>query len=136
MTIHPDFTSAMKRPDAAILANCLPVIGPDGTIYPSHAAAAAALGVSNRTIGYHLDRHGNLNRVGRVAARQNHPMRRAVTLAGRQWPSVALLADYLGLHHETVRRWRRLNDVERLLGALMKADAKSARSRMQSRGAA
>lgn len=136
MTIHPDIAPAMKRPDAAILANCLPVIGPDGTVYPSHGAAGAALGVSKRTIGYHLDRHGNLNRVGRVAARQNHPMRKAVTLAGRQWPSVALLADYLGLHHETVRRWRRVGDVERLLGALMKADAKAAQAEMMARAAA
>jgi len=41
-----------------------PVSGPDGTVYPSHAAAARALGVHNSTIRWHIDRYGDLSMIG------------------------------------------------------------------------
>ena len=108
--------------------NACPVKGPDGTIYISHGAAAKALGVSKRTIGYHLDTWGNLDRVGREAARLNASRRRPITIGNRQWVSVALFADYIGHQRETVRNWVRKGDMDRIIGALMKADAQQRRA--------
>ncbi|MBM3606406.1 MAG: hypothetical protein FJX25_17275 [Alphaproteobacteria bacterium] len=41
-----------------------PVMDRDGTIYPSQAAAARALGVRPGTIHYHIDTHGSLDMLG------------------------------------------------------------------------
>lgn len=49
MTIHPRAQPVMDR---------------DGTIYPSQAAAARALGVRPGTIHYHIDTHGSLDMLG------------------------------------------------------------------------
>ena len=55
MSIHPDMT---QHPRAQ------PVRGPDGIIYPSQAEAARVFGVKPGTIFYHIDRYGDLSRLG------------------------------------------------------------------------
>lgn len=65
-----------------------PVRGRDGELFASHKEAGAYYGVPPQTIGYHLDRYGNLDRVGAkpgVVGCQNAA--KSLHLFGHVWPS-------------------------------------------------
>lgn len=98
----------------------------DGTVYASQRAAAHALGVCDSTIEYHLSKYGNLDRVGGSRAHTKGGPRVPVKIGGREWPSRPEFAAYLGVPVTTLRGWLRRNDHQRIMGALMKADANAA----------
>lgn len=50
---------------SAVHHRATPVRGPDGQIYPSQAAVARAFGVHPGTVFYHIDRYGDLSRIGK-----------------------------------------------------------------------
>lgn len=113
----------MTNPNRA--TNCCPVIDRYGRHYPTQLAAANALGVTFGNISYHLNKWGNLDRVGigmgnhcGVTSSNAQPVR----LGDRQWPSRTDLARYLGRHRSTVDRWLARGDTDRILSALMHAD--------------
>ena len=70
------------------------VCGPDGTVYPSRAAAARSLGVSYETIRVHLARFGDLARIGPHVVRCLHQ--------GRIYPSLSALCRSTGLSRSAV----------------------------------
>lgn len=98
----------------------------NGVHYPSQAEAAAALGVTQRTIAYHLDTYGDLYRVGSGKRTQLRPKRRGdgVRILVRKWASKSDLARYLGRSERTVRHWFARGDLDSLMAALMAADAR------------
>ena len=103
----------------------------DGILYPSQRAAARALGITDSAVEYHLARYGNLDRVGGPRSHTKGGGCVPIKLAGREWPSRVAFADWLGVPITTVRGWLRRGDTDRLMGALMKADAKAAALQMR-----
>lgn len=100
------------------------VIDKQGREYPSIRACARAHGVNRRTVAYHLDTHGNLDRLG-VKPRQVNPQYAAkpVTLGAHRWPSRKQAAASLGLSVSQFNRWTHPNATplmrDMLLAALM-----------------
>lgn len=74
------------------------VEGPDGTVYPSQAAASRALGVSKRTIRSHLRRFGNLSLIGDDVSGCGIPCR----WRDRNYPSLTAVANASGRTVSTV----------------------------------
>lgn len=106
-------------------ASCCPVVDKFGRHHPSQIAAAAALGVSVKTVCYHLNKNGDLSRVG--VGRGNHhghtsSQAEPVVMGDREWPSRTLFARHLGVNAKTVQGWFRRGDTDRILSALMHAD--------------
>lgn len=103
-----------------------PCATPDGRQFRSQAAAASALGIHPRRITYHLDRYGDLSRIGQPQrhSKGGHP--HPVRIGPREWPSRKALADHIGRQPATVRRWISQGHMECLLSALMAADAREA----------
>lgn len=108
-----------------------------GQTYIGQVAVAAAAGVQPHTVSALLNRHGNLDQLG--AGRGNHRSNRkggqnAVPVArfGRAWPSQAALAAELGVSPSTVQRWVATGEEDRLLAALMVADARKAANALKS----
>lgn len=124
-SVKSAYDQAWRRSKKGVTGRGNPVSSEKGT-FPSQAAAAKAHGVSERTIGYHLDQYGDLSRLGKTFRRPRATRARRITIGPRSWPSIALLADYVGSPPETVRGWLRRNDRQRLLAALMAADARAA----------
>ena len=115
----------MTNPTRA--TNCCPVIDRFGRHHPTQLAAANALGVTFGNISYHLNKWGNLDRVGigmgnhcGVTSSNAQPVR----LGDRQWPSRTDLARDLGRHRSAVDRWLARGDTDRILSALMHADTR------------
>lgn len=110
-----------------VMPHGTPVRLPDGTLCDSQAEAADALGVTQRTIAYHLNTFGDLHRVGSGKRVQSRPKRRGdgVRLLVGKWASKADLARYLGQNERTVRGWFARGDMERLTAALMAVERKS-----------
>ena len=102
----------------------------DGVIYPSQSEAARALGVAESTIAYHLTKYGNLDRVGAPRAHSKGGGAKPVRIGHREWPSRPEFASYLGVRVTTLRGWLRRGDMQRIMGALMKADAQAANVRI------
>ena len=78
-----------------------------------------------------LNKHGNLDRLGMGRGRHHTNRsggqnRKPVTLFGRQWSSRTALAAEAGHSISTVTRWLNRGDNDRLLVALMAADARRA----------
>lgn len=109
---------------------------PDGRTFPSQAAAAMALGVSQQCISDNLSRNGTLDMVGIRRTGRNGGFKRPVRIQGREWPSRSALARYLGVSDYSVRDWLRRGAIDRLVGALMKADAKAVQATQMERAAA
>lgn len=79
-----------------------PVIGPDGTRYPSHSAAARALGVHVTTITRHIDEFGHLELVGEGRTI-------ACTWRGKTYPSIKAVAAAAGVCPQSVSTLLRLH---------------------------
>lgn len=102
----------------------------NGRVYPSQAAAARALGRGPWVIRYHLDRWGDLSRVGKKPGRVHRMGGRKIpfNFMGRSWLSVSEFARCVGITCSTAHRWIKNGDNARLLAAVMKAEAKQARA--------
>ena len=96
----------------------------DGVIYPNQAAAARALGVSKSAISLALSLNGDLSRIGKSRSHGEGGKLVPIRIGGREWPSRAALIKYLGLPAGRVRGWIRRRDIERLMVALITADAR------------
>lgn len=96
----------------------------NGIVYPSQSAAAAALGVTERVISYHLGKHPDFSRIGKRSGGGKGGRRTPVTILGREWQSVTALANHVGVAHSTMWKWIREGDKQSIVGAIMKADAK------------
>ena len=102
-----------------------------GQAYIGAKAVAAAAGVAPHTVISMLNKHGNLDRLGMGRGRHHTNRsggqnRKPVALFGRQWPSHTALAAEVGHSVSTVTRWLNRGDHDRLLAALMAADARRA----------
>ncbi|WP_313350231.1 hypothetical protein [Paracoccus sp. (in: a-proteobacteria)] len=84
------------------------------------------LGVSTSAITYHLDRHGNLDRIGSPPGGKAPLRCKAVRIGEREWESQAALERYLGVKPGRVYDWLHRNQMDRLIAALMRADAAAA----------
>ena len=102
-----------------------------GQTYIGAKAVAAAAGVAPHTVISMLNKHGNLDRLGmgrgrHKTNRSGGQNRKPVALFGRQWSSRTALAADVGHSISTVTRWLNRGDNDRLLVALMAADARRA----------
>jgi len=104
--------------------------------YIGQEAVALAAGVAVQTVQYHLLHHGNLDRLG-VGHQCNWPKdgrgarKCPVAKFGREWPSISALARDIGKSEAQVRRWLNAGDDDRLLAALMAADARRTAAAMR-----
>lgn len=105
--------------------NCVPV-RIRGVDYPSIKAAAAALGISPVTISASLNRYGHAEGVGlSVKTQRRRPVPRKVRpvrLHGRDFPSVKVAAEELGLNYhwlyKAITRQQPVDASERILAAM------------------
>jgi len=93
-----------------------------GQIYVGLRAVAEAAGVTEHTVSYHLNRHGNLDRLGVVSGGNGGACGKVVNAFGRSWPSRTALAAHLGRSDSRVSRWVREGRADLLLAALIDAD--------------
>ena len=94
-----------------------------GEIYVGISTVAKAAGVAEHTVSYHLNRHGNLDRLGVVHGGNRGACGKPVVLFGRRWPSRTALALYVGRCDSRVSCWIRQGRHDLLLAAIMQADA-------------
>lgn len=100
-----------------------------GQTYIGQEAVAVAAGVTPHTVSAILNKHGSLDQLGvgrgnhRGSRRGGHN-KRPVEKFGRSWPSQKSLAAYIGRHASAVQRWLAKGEDDRLLAALMAADAR------------
>lgn len=96
-----------------------------GKEYIGVEAVAAAAGVKHNVVSYHLNRHGNLDRLG-IGRTCNFPKStgKKINVLGREWASRAEMGKYLGVHGSTVGRWLRDKKFDQILGAVMAAEAR------------
>lgn len=104
-----------------------------GKTYIGQRAVAKAAGVSRHVVSYHLWRNGHLDNlgIGHVSGWPAGGNRRAVSKFGREWPSIAALAREIGRPVQTVQRWIAQANDDRLLAALMAADARKTAAAMR-----
>lgn len=107
-----------------------------GREYVGMRAVARAAGVTKAAVRYHLERHGNLDRLGAGQSRKGYPGWRSGNFApvdkfGRHWPSQRALAREVGRPEGTVSWWIREGYDDRLLAALMAADARKTAAAMR-----
>lgn len=104
--------------------------------YHGIRAVASAAGVTPHVVSYHLNRHGNLDRLG-IGRVGNWPKdgrgarKRAVERFGREWPTMTDLARYVGRPVTTVKLWLDNGDDDRIFAALMAADARKTRAALR-----
>ena len=103
------------------------IVAHKGKRYPSQAAAARALGVSERTIAYHLERYGHLDNLGKKMRRPDRETGKPVCIGTRSWPSRAAFGRYVGVTPDAARNWFERGDMQRIIAALMKADSEQQR---------
>ncbi|UFM64220.1 hypothetical protein LOS78_01735 [Paracoccus sp. MA] len=109
-----------------------------GTVYPSITAAARALGVMPSTISGHLSKHGHcdLVGVGYKGPNRNKGGHHSTPclIHGRKFRSIKAAADYLGVGYpglyKAMTRGMSPAVSDKLLVALMRADAAAAAARM------
>jgi len=94
-------------------------------VYIGLRAVARAAGVTEHTVSYHLNRHGNLDRLGVVSGGNGGACGKVVNAFGRSWPSRMALAAYVGRSGSRVSRWIRQGRTDLLLAALMAADRRA-----------
>lgn len=70
------------------------VTGTDGTVYPSHKAAADALGVCRSAVSFHIKKYGNLDRLGYY--------RTAIADGSQTWGSLTEASKALGVSRGTL----------------------------------
>lgn len=98
----------------------------DGVTYPTQADAARTLGVSTSAICAALNADGDLSRIGKTRGHSKGGRKNPVRIGPRVWPPRKALAAYLGESEDTVRGWFRRGCMERLIAAVMRADAREA----------
>lgn len=111
--------------------NCVPV-RIRGVDYPSIKAAAAALGITPATISSSLQRNGHAEGAGLGVKSVRHnstPHRvRPITLHGRDYPSIKVAADELGLGYswlyKAITRQQPADAGDRILAAMMRINAR------------
>lgn len=101
-----------------------------GENYRGMRAVARAAGVTCSTVAHHLNRHGNLDRLGCGAVCNWKPgaHTRPISMGSLNWPSVTAFAAALGVHRCTATAWLRAGDCDRILSRLMAADVRTARA--------
>ena len=107
-----------------------------GKIYIGQAAVAKAAGVTPPTVSALLHKHGNLDRLG--TGRQNNwpkdgrgARRVPVARFGRSWGSATDLAREARRPLSTILYWLKHGHDDRLLAALMAADARRTAAAMR-----
>jgi len=98
-----------------------------GKTYIGQRAVAEAAGVAEGTVSSHLRTHGHLDRMGIGRGRHGNsrpPRCRPVCIAGRSYPSIAAFARSVGITPKVAYRAVRTGRGDKLLTALMAADAK------------
>ncbi|HUH39358.1 MAG TPA: hypothetical protein VL024_00665 [Castellaniella sp.] len=105
-----------------------------GKTYIGQEVVARAAGVTGPTVAAHLSRYGNLDLLG--VGRGNHGKQRAtasrpITIGGREYPSIKDCALAHGIRPGTAQRWVRDGRHDRLLAALMAADARKTADAMR-----
>lgn len=76
----------------------------DGKIYKSLVSFAREKGFAPRTVANHLDRHGNLSRLGKGPARGRIPKNaKPVEIMDMDFPSWAAASRFFGLSDKTLR---------------------------------
>jgi len=94
-------------------------------LYVGLRAVAEAADVTEHTVSYHLNRHGNLDRLGVVPGGNGGACGKSVNAFGRSWPSRTALAAYVGRSHSRVSCWVREGRADLLLAALIDADRRA-----------
>lgn len=96
-----------------------------GQTYIGQRAVAEAAGVAECTVSYHLITNGHLDRLGTGrGGRGKLPTVKPFHMAGRSWPSIAAFARSVGMSQKTAQKAARAGRGDKLLAALMTADAK------------
>lgn len=111
----------------------VPTIDASGKLFPSIRAAAREHGVSPFTISRHLNRHGDLTRLGMGQSRPGcQNASKPFHIGDRVFPSRLRAASELGISPSQLYRWTRKNASasmkDRLLVAIMAYDAKDRRA--------
>lgn len=75
---------------------------------------------SKSAINYHLDRHGNLDRLGAKPGGPNNGQSKPVRIGGQEWSSQSALDRALGVPLGTVSRWIKAGQLDALTGAVMR----------------
>lgn len=88
--------------------------------FRSQLEAARAAGKSKSAITYHLNRHGNLDRLGAKPGGPNNSRCKPVRVGAQEWPSQSALDRALGVPAGTVSRWIKAGNVDALTGAVMR----------------
>ncbi|WP_108500506.1 hypothetical protein [Paracoccus indicus] len=91
-----------------------------GKAFASQVKAALAAGRSKSTISYHLNQHGNLDRLGAKPGRPNTSRCKPVRVGSHEWPSQSALDRALGVPAGTVSRWIDAGNLDTLAGAVMR----------------
>lgn len=86
--------------------------------FRSQLEAARAAGKSKSAITYHLNRHGNLDRLGAKPGGPNNSRCKPVRLGAQEWPSQSALDRALGVPAGTVSRWIKAGDLDALTGTV------------------
>ena len=96
-----------------------------GQIYMGQDAVAAAAGVGVTVVRYHLTRHGHLDflGVGRGGNPASHNNATGKPFQG--YPSRAAAAQAIGVGKSTLTEWIRDGKADRILAALMAAQARA-----------
>lgn len=100
-----------------------------GRTFVGVSAVSAASGNGISTISYHLNRYGNLDRLG-VGRQCNFPpdaKSKPVDMFGRRWPSQSAMAREIGIHHSRLCRWLKAGRVDDILRAVMASETARAR---------
>lgn len=93
-------------------------------------AVARAAGVSASTVMAHLDRHGNLDRLGcgRISNWDPRATMRRITFGARSWDSLTAFAAEMQVHRSTAWAWLKSGEVERIMARVIQADARKAKA--------
>ena len=115
-----------------VIPVCGNPVAANGNVYQSENAAGRALGISGETVRGHLNRHGDLSRVGQIyrGGCRNGGKKTPFIAGGRSWPSVSSFARYAGVPRTTARRWVKSGDLNSIIAALIMADAKAAQAKV------
>lgn len=97
-----------------------------GRTYVGQRAVAEAAGVAEGTVSSHLRTHGHLDQLGIGRGRHGNsrpPQTRPVCIGWRYWPSITAFAKSVGMNPRTAMKAVRAGRGDKLLVALMAADA-------------
>jgi len=102
--------------------------------YLGQEAVALAAGVAPQTVADHLRVHGNLDRLGVGRGRHTShaaPASKPISDGSTEYPSIAAMARAAGVRPKTAQNWVRSGKADRLLAALMAADARKTADAMR-----